>query len=154
MGFVILCKKPLLPPTHATIRLTNFWCSSSFLFSSFLLLHFIQRIKPSLHCVLHSGWATLFLPSADSNSLTHQIVVRGHSAFRFDLYKSYLTWSSSSAAASSPPFLFYSPACFCFVASCIPCLLLCAPCVICKVVWCVVVAYGGVFVRSVLGVVW
>ena len=56
--------------------------------------------------------------------------------------------------ASSPPFLFYSPACFCFVASCIPCLLLCAPCVICKVVWCVVVAYGGVFVCIVLGVVW
>ena len=118
-----------------------------------LLHHFIQRIEPSLHCVLPLWVTHAFLHSTDSNSLTHQIVDRGHSAFRLDLFKSYLSWSSSSASASSPPFLFFSPACFCFVASCIPCLSLCALCAVCKVVWCVVVAYGGVFVCSVRGVV-
>ena len=74
VGFVNLCSKLANPFALAIIRLTSFTFVFIFPLLLFLLLHLMQPIVPSLHCILPSWRSHVLVQSAASNSLNDRLL--------------------------------------------------------------------------------
>ena len=73
LGSVILCSRPVPPSALLITRRTNFYCSTSFLFSSSFFISYGQLLHLST-VSSHPGWSHACLQPAASSWLTHQLL--------------------------------------------------------------------------------